>query len=118
MEYETIIIDDGEDVIEITAQRYPIDLVAGSPYTDPNVAPISTRVSTTRYSGRIRIRRPVNEKSPSQDALSRRSTSLGRGPKTLGDTNEFISAFWVKGKPKCRTGYRYDFRRKMCRLIK
>jgi hypothetical protein len=57
-------------------------------------------------------------KSPSQDALSGRSTSSGRGPKTLGDTNEFISAFWINGKPKCRKGYRYDFRRKMCRLIK
>jgi hypothetical protein len=59
-----------------------------------------------------------NKKSSSQDALSRRSTSSGRAPRTLDDTNEFISAFWVNGKPKCRKGYRYDFRRKMCRLIK
>ena len=115
MEYETIIIDDGEDVIEITAQRYPIDLVAGSPYTDPNVAPIATRVTRKRYSGRIRIRRPVIEKSPSQDMTLVRARQI---PRTLGDTNEFISAFWVNGKPKCRKGYRYDFRRKMCRLIK
>lgn len=116
MEYETIIIDDGEDVIEITAQRYPIDLVAGSPYTDPNVAPIATRVSTTRYSGRIRVRRPVIEKSPRQHVTS--GFRPGQTAKTRGDTNEFISAFWINGKPKCRKGYRYDFRRKMCRLIK
>ena len=59
----------------------------------------------------------VNSKSSSQDTLSGRSTSPGRVPKTLGDTNEFISAFWVNGKPKCRKGYTYDFRRKMCRRI-
>jgi hypothetical protein len=59
-------------------------------------------------------------KSPSEDALMKEPAfpgSFNRGPKTLGDTNEFISAFWVNGKPKCRQGYRYDFRRKMCRRI-
>ena len=54
-------------------------------------------------------------KSPSQDMTLATARQI---PKTLGDTNEFISAFWVNGKPKCRRGYRYDFRRKMCRLIK
>ena len=54
--------------------------------------------------------------SPRQDATS--TLGVGQGPRTRGDTNEFISAFWVNGKPKCRKGYRYDFRRKMCRLIK
>lgn len=116
MEYETVIINDGEDVTSVVAQRYPIDLVTGSPYTDPNVAPVATRVSTVRYVGRFRIRRPVIDKSPSQDMTS--AFGAGQIPKTLGDTNEFISAFWVNGKPKCRKGYRYDFRRKMCRLIK
>lgn len=59
-----------------------------------------------------------NKKSPSQDALTFGKLSRSRGPKTLGDTSEFTSAFWINGKPKCRKGYRYDFRRKMCRLIK
>lgn len=59
---------------------------------------------------------PTTNQSSSQDATS--AVKAGQGPKTLGDTNEFISAFWVKGKPKCRKGYRYDFSRKMCRLIK
>ena len=54
--------------------------------------------------------------SPRQDATS--LSRSGQGPKTRGDTDEFISAFWIKGKPKCRKGYRYDFSRKMCRLIK
>jgi len=114
MEYETVIIEDGERVI-IKSDRYPIDFVSGSPMTDPNLAPVVTRVRVTRYTGKIRIRRPVIE-SPRQDATS--ASKAGQGPKTRGDTNEFISAFWVNGKPKCRKGYRYDFSRKMCRLIK
>lgn len=58
----------------------------------------------------------LKRESPRQDATS--AVKAGQGPKTRGDTNEFISAFWVNGKPKCRIGYRYDFSRKMCRLIK
>ncbi len=55
--------------------------------------------------------------SPRQDTLT--PTSLGvRVPKTRGGTDEFIRAFWINGKPKCRIGYSYDFNRKMCRLIK
>ena len=55
--------------------------------------------------------------SPRQDALTPGNSSRSRGPRTRGDTDEFISAFWVNGKPKCRMGYTYDFRRKMCRRI-
>ncbi len=55
--------------------------------------------------------------SPSQHPKTSTSSRFSRA-KTLGDTNEFISAFWINGKPKCRTGYRYDFSSKMCRLIK
>ena len=51
------------------------------------------------------------EESPRQDTRP-------RVPKTRGGTDEFISAFWISGKPKCRKGYRYDFNKKMCRLIK
>ena len=56
------------------------------------------------------------KQSPRQDTLT--PTPGVRVPKTRGDTNEFISAFWISGKPKCRKGYRYDFNKKMCRLIK
>ena len=76
-------------------------------------APVVTRVRTSRYTG---ISRRRVFQSPRQDATS--ADKAGQGPKTRGDTDEFISAFWVKGKPKCRKGYRYDFNRKMCRLIK
>ena len=51
-------------------------------------------------------------------------TSIG-GPKredrraTLNPTRAAAAAqtlkpFWSNGKPKCRKGYRYDFKRKMC----
>ena len=121
MEYETIEIyfDDesgrGEDITEV--HRYPVDLVSWNPTMDPQQsgAPIVTRVSGSRVTHR-RVRRLVEKQSPRQDATS--AVRAGQGPKTRGDTNEFISAFWVNGKPKCRRGYRYDFRRKMCRLIK
>ncbi len=75
------------------------------------------RVRTQRISrSRTNVRRAISgvriyDQSPRQDTLSRRV------PKTRGDTNEFISAFWFNGKPKCRKGYTYDFRRKMCRRI-
>jgi len=116
MKYETVTIDDEEgDTISIDSERYPIDFVSGSPMTDPNIAPVATRVRIRRYTGVVRIRRPVKE-SPRQDATS--VVKAGQGPKKRGGTNEFISAFWVNGKPKCRKGYRYDFSSKMCRLIK
>ena len=117
MEYEIVILEDGDsEVISIESDRYPIDFVSGSPMTDPNVAPVATRVKTTRYTGRSRRTGPVLQ-SPRQDMTL--SGSPGRQiPKTRGDTNEFISAYWVNGKPKCRRGYRYDFNKKLCRLIK
>lgn len=65
----------------------------------------------TTYTYRI-----IPKQSPRQDTLTPTSPGV-RVPKTRGDTDEFISAFWIKGKPKCRIGYKYDFRRKMCRRL-
>ncbi|AXF52766.1 MAG: hypothetical protein [Circular genetic element sp.] len=58
--------------------------------------------------------------SPRQDTLT--STSGVRVPKTRGGTKssraagaaQTLKPFWSNGKPKCRKGYRYDFKRKMC----
>ena len=58
--------------------------------------------------------------SPRQDTLT--STSDVRVPKTRGGTKssraagaaQTLKPFWSNGKPKCRKGYRYDFKRKMC----
>lgn len=111
METYTYVIEDGE-IVE--THRYPVGLLGGSPFQDPTIAPVRTRI--VKRTTIKRVRKP--SESPSQDALMKEPGSFNRGPKTLGDTNEFISAFWINGKPKCRKGYRYDFRRKMCRLIK
>lgn len=112
MEYETIrVVDEETGEMEyrlVDQKRLPIDIDRDRPVYQQRV--IGTRVSVRR-SRHIRV--PV--KSPSQDMTLARARQI---PRTLGDTNEFISAFWVNGKPKCRQGYRYDFRRKMCRLIK
>ncbi len=35
-----------------------------------------------------------------------------RGSATAGP--QTLKPFWSNGKPKCRKGYRYDFKRKMC----
>lgn len=119
MEYETVPwVDDeegrGTDIVEV--HRYPVDLISWNPALDPQFGPVATRIVTERSIGYGRRRQPVIVQSPRQDATS--AVKAGQGPKTRGGNNEFISAFWVKGKPKCRKGYRYDFRRKMCRLIK
>ena len=50
------------------------------------------------------------------------STSGVQVPKTRGGTKssrgakspQTLKPFWSNGKPKCRKGYRYDFKRKMC----
>jgi len=119
MRYATVIIDDDDegDVISIDVDRYPVDMISWNPTLDPQSsgAPVVTRVRTERYTGLSR-RSMLIEKSPRQDTLT--SSPGVRVPKTRGGTDEFIRAFWIKGKPKCRKGYRYDFNKKMCRLIK
>jgi hypothetical protein len=60
------------------------------------------------------------EQSPRQDTLT--SPLDVRVPKTRGGTKssraagaaQTLKPFWSNGKPKCRKGYRYDFKRKMC----
>lgn len=60
------------------------------------------------------------KKSPSQDMTS--TPGVGQIPKKLGGTKssrgakspQTLKPFWSNGKPKCRKGYRYDFKRKMC----
>ena len=63
----------------------------------------------------------LNNRSPRQDMTS--VTKTGQIPRTRGGTRSSRAAksapstvkpFWSNGKPKCREGYRYDFKRKMC----
>ena len=115
MEYETVITYDHDKAKRtftlVDMDFYPVDI-----YRLPRVR--SSRVLHTYRSGFGRRSQPVVNQSLRQDALTTGNSSSTRGPKTRSDTNEFIRAFWVNGEPKCREGYRYDFSRKMCRLIK
>ena len=60
------------------------------------------------------------KKSSRQDVTS--TLGVGQTPKTRGGTKssrgakapQTLKPFWSNGKPKCRKGYRYDFKRKMC----
>ncbi len=60
------------------------------------------------------------KQSPRQDTPT--STPGVQVPKTRGGTRssrgakspQTLKPFWSNGKPKCRKGYRYDFKRKMC----
>jgi len=84
------------------------------------------RTRKVRYSRIVRtttgghIRRSgyslVPKQSPSQDSKSKTKVFLVE-PKTLGGTNTF-KPFWQNGKPKCKKGYKYDFKRKLCVLQK
>ncbi|AXH78952.1 MAG: hypothetical protein [Circular genetic element sp.] len=65
--------------------------------------------------------------SRSQDEKPRLfNNDLSVRPKTLRDTKTFKTGssgqtskpFWSKGKPKCKKGFRYDFKRKLCVKIK
>jgi hypothetical protein len=61
------------------------------------------------------------KESPRQDMTS--APGAGQIPKTRGGTKSSRAAksaprtskpFWSNGQPKCREGYRYDFKRKLC----
>ncbi len=73
---------------------------------------ILARTITGRRSGYIRV--PI--KSSSQDSKSKTAV-FPVEPKTLGG-NKTFKPFWQNGKPKCKKGYKYDFKRKLCVLQK
>ncbi len=63
--------------------------------------------------------------SRSQDEKSRPSgrpvkPKTLRGNKTFktGSSGQTSKPFWTNGKPKCKKGFRYDFKRKLCVKIK
>ena len=73
-------------------------------------------VSSTIRRSTLTVRRSgyslVPIQSSSQDSKSKTAV-FPVEPKTLGGTNTF-KPFWQNGKPKCRKGYRYDYKRKLC----
>ena len=117
MEYETVIIYDeetGDTRRELISQtRDPVDIDRGRKVRTSKIRMTTVTRRTARH-----VRVPINLQSPRQDTLSLQPLQFRRVPKTRGGTDEFIRAFWDNGKPKCRKGYRYDFTRKMCRLVR
>ena len=96
---------------------YSLDPIANSPFLDPVVSPVvwHGRIIRSKVSGRRTS--TGSSKSSVQDRKSGRSRSSVL-PKTADGNKKFLSAYWVKGKPKCKKGYTYDFRRKMCVLVR
>ena len=101
--------------LSLTSQKTQVDAVLGQGiFYDPgSVDPSSYSYYVRNYSRSI--------KSPRQDMTL--SGSPGRQiPKTPGGTRssrapggaQTLKPFWSNGKLKCRKGYRYDFKRKMC----
>ena len=89
----------------ISRTHEPVDIdrmrrVTGSKYKRVTI--------TTRRSGYFRV--PI--KSSSQDSKSKTAV-FPVEPKTLGGNLTF-KPFWQNGKPKCKKGYRYDYKRQLC----
>jgi hypothetical protein len=73
-----------------------------------------SRISIITTSGRIRRSgySLVPKQSSSQDSKTKTAV-FPVEPKTLGGINTF-KPFWQNGKPKCKKGYRYDYKRRLC----
>jgi len=68
---------------------------------------------------------PDNLQSPDQHRKSgtsvpsvRAKTSGGTKPSRRARSGKTSKPFWSNGKPKCKKGFRYDFKRKLCVKIK
>jgi len=95
---------------------YSADIVAASPFIEPQTTPFVWVGHVTRnYETIIRISGPP--KSTSQDKKSGRSRSSVL-PKTDVGNFSTRNPYWVNGKPKCKSGFRYDFKRRLCIKIK
>jgi len=104
--------------LSLTSQKTQVDAVLGQGiFYDPG------KVDVTSYGVTGYYLKQLQEKGKSPDQDMTLSGSPGRQiPKTSGGTKssraagaaQTLKPFWSNGKPKCRKGYRYDFKRKMC----
>jgi len=63
----------------------------------------------------LKLRRESIGIIPLRDISSQAKTTSGTKSSTSRDISRYLEKpFWSNGKPKCRKGYRYDFKRKMC----
>jgi len=93
----------------VSRTHEPVDIDRSRRVTSSRIV---ARTLTLRRSGYTLV--PIQ--SSSQDSKSKTAV-FPVEPKTLGGTNTF-KPFWQNGKPKCKKGYKYDFKRKLCVLQK
>ncbi len=100
----------------ITSQSSQVNFVLGQGiFYDPGEIDVSSYGATGYYMLKLQ-----QEQSLRQDTLT--STPGVQVPKTRSGTKssraagaaQTLKPFWSDGLPKCRKGYRYDFKRKMC----
>lgn len=102
--------------VSISTQSSQVNMVLGQGiFYDPGKIDVTSYGVTGYY-----LKQLQDKQSPRQDTLT--LTPGVRVPKTRGGTRssraspgaQTLKPFWSNGKPKCRKGYRYDFKRKMC----
>lgn len=100
----------------IASQTSQVNMLLGQGiFYDPGKIDVSSYGATGYYMLKLQ-----QGQSLRQDTLT--STPDVRVPKTRSGTKssrgakspQMLKPFWSNGKPKCREGYRYDFKRKMC----
>jgi hypothetical protein len=113
-----ILIRKDKSRLTIRGGFYSLDPVAGSPFLDPQNSPVVWHGRIIRTSTSVtRTRRSGGKQSTVQDKKSGRSRSSVL-PKTAVGNSSTRKPFWVNGKPKCKSGFRYDFKRRLCIKIK
>lgn len=109
--------------VSLTSGKTQVDAVLGQGiFYDPG----NVDMSSYGIYGYIALENAKLRKSPRQDMTlpgspgrqipkTRGGTKSSRGGKSGSSRSpQTLKPFWSNGKPKCRKGYRYDFKRKMC----
>ncbi len=88
-------------------------------FFDPGVQDFTSYGFTGYYIQELSQSRSQDEKSgismPSVKPKTLRGNNKPSRPVSSGQTSK---PFWANGKPKCKKGFRYDFKRKLCVKIK
>ena len=108
--------------LSLTSSKTQVDAVLGQGiFYDPG----NVDMSSYGIAGYIALEHAKLRKSSGQDMTS--APGVGQIPKKPDGTKssrggksgstrspQTLKPFWSNGKPKCRKGYRYDFKRKVC----
>ena len=79
----------------------------------PGLGIIFARELYSRFESRDQDRKSGTSVSPVLPKMSR-----GTKPSRRASPGKTSKPFWSNGKPKCKKGFRYDFKRKLCVKIK